>query len=76
MMFLTRIDDFSGYYQQQIATVENAPGATFFIISPVYLWAGIIMLAVIPILTMRSFAEERMNQTLILLRSSQFHQCK
>lgn len=70
MMFLTRIDDFSGYYQQQIATVENAPGATFFIISPVYLWAGIIMLAVIPILTMRSFAEERMNQTLTLLRSS------
>lgn len=70
MMLLTRIDDFSGYYQQQIATVENAPGATFFIISPVYLWAGIIMLAVIPILTMRSFAEERMNQTLTLLRAA------
>lgn len=70
MMFLTRIDDFSGYYQQQAATVENSPGATFFIISPVYLWAGIIMLAVIPILTMRSLAEERMNQTLTLLRSS------
>ena len=28
------------------------------------------MLAVMPILTMRSFAEERMNQTLTLLRSS------
>ena len=70
MMLLTRIDDFSGYYQQQIATIENAPGATFFIISPIYLWAGIIMLAVMPILTMRSFAEERMNQTLILLRTS------
>ena len=70
MMFLTRIDEFVGAYQQQIATVENAPGATFFIISPIYLWAGIIMLAVMPILTMRSFAEERMNQTLTLLRSS------
>jgi len=70
MMFLTRIDEFVASYQQQIATVENAPGATFFIISPIYLWAGIIMLAVMPILTMRSFAEERMNQTLILLRSS------
>ncbi len=70
MIFLTRIDDFTGFYQQQIATIENAPGATFFIVSPVYLWAGIIMLAVMPILTMRSFAEERMNQTLTLLRSS------
>lgn len=70
MMFLTRIDEFVEFHQQQIATIENAPGATFFIISPIYLWAGIIMLAVMPILTMRSFAEERMNQTLTLLRSS------
>lgn len=70
MMFLTRVEDFAEVYQQQIATVENAPGATFFIISPIYLWAGIVMLAVMPILTMRSFAEERMNQTLTLLRSS------
>jgi len=70
MLFLTRVDEFTTTYQQQIATVENAPGATFFIVSPVYLWAGIIMLAVMPILTMRSFAEERMNQTLTLLRSS------
>jgi len=70
MMFLTRIDEFVASYQQQIATIENAPGATFFIVSPVYLWAGIIMLGVMPILTMRSFAEERMSQTLTLLRSS------
>ena len=49
MMFLTRVDDFTEVYQQQIATVENAPGATFFIVSPIYLWAGIIMLAVMPI---------------------------
>ncbi|MEH6457241.1 MAG: ABC transporter permease subunit [Cocleimonas sp.] len=70
MMFLTRVDEFVASYQQQIATVENSPGATFFIVSPIYLWAGIIMLAVMPILTMRSFAEERMNQTLTLLRSS------
>ena len=70
MMFLTRVEEFTQVYQQQIATVENAPGATFFIISPIYLWAGIIMLAVMPILTMRCFAEERMNQTLTLLRSS------
>ncbi len=70
MIFLTRVDEFMTVYQQQIATAENAPGATFFIISPIYLWAGIIMLAVMPILTMRSFAEERMNKTLTLLSSS------
>lgn len=70
MIFLSRIEEFTGIYQQQIATMENAPGATFFIVSPVYLWAGIIMLAVMPILTMRLFAEERMNKTLILLNSS------
>ena len=70
MIFLSRVDEFVTTYQEQIATLENTPGATFFIISPVYLWAGIIMLAVMPILTMRSFAEERMNKTLTLLRST------
>lgn len=70
MIFLSRVEEFVGVYQQQIATLENAPGATFFIVSPVYLWAGIIMLAVMPVLTMRLFAEERMNKTLVLLQSS------
>jgi len=70
IMFLNRIEEFVVTYQQQVATSENAPGATYFIVSPIYLWSGIIMLAVMPILTMRSFAEERMNQTLTLLRSS------
>jgi len=70
MIFLTRVDEFMAVFQQQIATQENAPGATFFIISPIYLWAGIIMLAVMPIMTMRSFAEERMNKTLTLLQSA------
>jgi len=70
MIFLTRVDEFAAVFQQQVATEDNAPGATFFIIAPVYLWAGIIMLAVMPIMTMRLFAEERMNKTLTLLKSS------
>lgn len=70
MIFLTRVDEFVTVFQQQMATQDNAPGVTFFIVSPVYLWAGIIMLAVMPIMTMRLFAEERMNQTLTLLKSS------
>lgn len=70
MIFLTRVDEFVAVFQQQMATADNAPGATFFVITPVYLWAGIIMLAVMPIMTMRLFAEERMNKTLTLLKSS------
>ncbi len=70
MIFLTRVDEFVAVFQQQMATADNAPGATFFIVAPVYLWAGIIMLAVMPIMTMRLFAEERMNKTLTLLKSS------
>ncbi|GAA0418116.1 ABC transporter permease subunit [Cocleimonas flava] len=70
MIFLSRVDEFVAVFQQQMATADNAPGATFFIVSPVYLWAGIIMLAVMPIMTMRLFAEERMNKTLTLLKSS------
>ena len=70
MIFLTRVDEFVAVFQQQMATADNAPGATFFVIAPVYLWAGIIMLAVMPIMTMRLFAEERMNKTLTLLKSS------
>ncbi len=70
MIFLSRVDEFVGVYQQQIATADNAPGATYFIVTPMYLWAGIIMLAVMPIMTMRLFAEERMNKTLTLLKSS------
>lgn len=70
MLFLTRVDEFVAVFQQQMATADNAPGATFFVVAPVYLWAGIIMLAVMPIMTMRLFAEERMNKTLTLLKSS------
>lgn len=69
MIFMTRIEDFEAY-QVEMATVESAIGATFFIIAPIILWAGIIMLAVMPIMTMRLFAEERMNKTLTLLQSS------
>ena len=70
MLFLTRVDEFVAVFQQQMATADNAPGASFFVVAPVYLWAGIIMLAVMPIMTMRLFAEERMNKTLTLLKSS------
>lgn len=70
LMFLMFIDEFIVVLQPQMATMENPPGVTDLIVSPLYLWTGIMMLAVMPILTMRLFAEERMNKTLALLISS------
>jgi len=70
LMFLMFIDEFLVVVQPQTATMENPPGVTDLIVSPLYLWTGIFMLAVMPILTMRLFAEERMNKTLTLLISS------
>jgi len=70
LMFLMFIEEFITVVQPATATMEKAPGVTDIIVSPLYLWAGIIMLAVMPIMTMRSFAEERMNKTLTLLLSS------
>lgn len=70
LMFLMFMEEFIGVVQPATATMPNPPGVTSIVIAPLYLWTGIIMLAVIPIMTMRLFAEERMNKTLTLLLSS------
>lgn len=56
--------------QPQMAGMQDPPGINDTVVSALYLWAGIILLAVMPLLTMRLLAEERMNQTLTLLTSS------
>jgi ABC-2 type transport system permease protein len=70
LIFLMSIEQYITQIQPMAAGMENAPGVTDTIIAPLYLWAGIIMLAVMPILTMRLFAEEHMNRTSTLLTSS------
>ncbi len=70
LLFLMFIEEYIAVVQAMTATMDNPPGVTKIIVSPLYLWAGIIMLAVIPVMTMRVFAEERMNKTLTLLLSS------
>lgn len=70
LMFLMLMEQFIGVIQPQTAASANPPGVTDVVVAPLFLWAGIIMLAVIPIMTMRLFAEERMNKTLTLLLSS------
>jgi len=70
LMFLMFIEEFIAVIQPATAAMDKPPGVTDIIVSPLYLWAGIIMLAVMPVMTMRLFAEERMNKTLTLLLSS------
>ena len=70
MMFLLLIDGFIAGIQTEMVGEEISIGVTDVVVSRIYLWAGVIMLVVMPVLTMRSFAEERMNKTLPLLISS------
>lgn len=69
-IFLLGLNEYLTQIQPMMVGRENAPGISDLVVSALYLWAGIIMLAVMPILTMRLLAEERMNQTLSLLRTA------
>ena len=70
MMFLLLIDGFITGIQTEAVGEAVSIGVTDVVVSRLYLWAGATMLVVMPVLTMRSFAEERMNKTLPLLISS------
>lgn len=48
----------------------RADGVTRFIVSPLFGWAAILLIFVIPLLTMRLISEERRNKTLALLFSA------
>lgn len=69
-LFLFFIDTYTVHTAPAFAGREGAPGVTDSIVAPLYLWSGIILLSVMPILTMRQLAEERMNHTFTLLRSA------
>ncbi len=65
-MFLAQLD----YYiviQGRIAGMEEAPGITDLVVAPLFGNAGVILLLVTPLLTMRLISEERRNRTLSLL---------
>lgn len=67
--FIKRIDDYL-QVQSRLATLPNPPGITETVASPVYATLAIIFLFAIPLLAMRLIAEERRNQTLVLLMSA------
>lgn len=70
LLFLVFLENFLSLIQPRFAGREGAPGVTDAVIAPLLLWAGVIMLAVSPLLTMRSFSEERQNASLSLLTSA------
>lgn len=68
-MFLSQVEYFQ-LLQPQIAALEDSPGVTDLIVVPLFGNAGVILLLVTPMLTMRLISEERRNRTLSLLFSA------
>ena len=68
-IFLTQLETFN-LIQPKLAAIENAPGLTDIVVTPLFGNAGIILLLVTPLLTMRVICEERRNKTLSLLLSA------
>lgn len=67
--FLARLDAFL-QVQTQLAQLLNAPGVTQSVASPVLGTVAFILLMLVPVFTMRLIAEERRNQTLVLLMAA------
>ncbi len=67
--FLKRLDDFM-QIQAQLIQMPNPPGITELVVAPLYSTAAIVLLFAVPLLAMRLIAEERRNQTMVLLVSA------
>jgi ABC-2 type transport system permease protein len=70
LLFLIFVQSFLTQIQPHSAGLANAPGVTDYVLTPLFMWASIFMLGVMPLLTMRSFADERAHGTLTLLSSA------
>jgi len=68
-MFLSLLDNYA-ILQPQLMRLENTPGVTDIVVAPLFQLTAIILLMIMPLITMRSFAEEKRNNTLSLLISS------
>jgi ABC-2 type transport system permease protein len=66
-LFLVLLDTYLTEIQPRYAGYEQMPGVTDFIVTGLFQNAGVILLMVTPLLTMRLISEERRNRTLSLL---------
>ena len=67
--FLRRLDDFL-QLQPQLVQMANPPGATELVAAPLFGTTAALLLFAVPVLAMRLIAEERRNQTMVLLMSA------
>ncbi|MCZ6488774.1 MAG: ABC transporter permease subunit [Gammaproteobacteria bacterium] len=68
-VFLAQLDNYF-ILQSRLLALENAPGVTDIVIASTFQVAAIILLMIMPLITMRTIAEEKRNKTLTLLISS------
>ena len=68
-LFLSRLEAFLNV-QAQLNQLAQAPGTTELVVAPTFGAGVIIMLIITPLLSMRSIAEERVNQTFAFIMSS------
>lgn len=68
-LFLGQVDFFL-QIQPRLAGLENAPGVTEVVVSPLFGNAAMVMLLVVPMVTMRLLSDERRNLTMPLLLSA------
>jgi ABC-2 type transport system permease protein len=67
--YFARMDDYL-HVQAQLAQLDNAPGATIAIATPLCGALALMLMMLIPLFTMRLIAEERRNQTWLLLATA------
>jgi len=67
--FLRRLDDFL-QLQPQLVQMSSPPGATELVAAPAFATTAAVFLFAVPVLGMRLIAEERRNQTMVLLISA------
>jgi ABC-2 type transport system permease protein len=69
-IFLLGVDEYITQVKPMSANLDDPPGISSLLLSALYSWSGMIMLAIMPLFTMRQLAEERVNQTLVLLKAA------
>ena len=67
--FLSQLETYL-QLQSKLSVLENSPGITDLVVSPLLAGAAIILLLIVPLLTMRLISEEQKNQTISLLFSA------
>lgn len=67
--FLKRLDDFL-QVQPQLIQLASPPGVTELVAAPLFATTAIMLLFAMPLLGMRTIAEERRNQTMVFLTSA------